>query len=160
MRWLWNQYRRWRLRDRGLFNFWDGRRWRFIDVWHVYRQLMNDARLDPDRHFPLVERGEEPETSEYLALITEIFGLHRWDGRRGLTDGEVRNVSEAFFAVCLAVKKNGSDGSISSPPTGSESSASPEPPDQPANSSPRSDCPPSESDDAGPGMACLRSEMA
>lgn len=159
MRWLWNLWRSWRLRGKGLFNFHDGHRWRFVDIWLTYRKFVGRQDLDVERHLPLAELGHEPEVTELVAIICSVFGLYRWDGSRGLTDPEVLQVLREFLYVANGLKKNGSGGSTSSPTAAGSFSDDSTPDAAAAENSPSpSPCPPTDLAADAPSTVCSRYE--
>lgn len=136
--------RRWReakrLAQRRLFRFWDGQQWRYVDPYATYRKLVYHPTINLEAIGPLAEAGREPEATQLIQVISEGFGIPRWDPdtRRGMTDQELLTVLYQFWDAIEALKKNGSPGPTSWPPTDSES-----PPAQGSPSSttkPSSDC--------------------
>lgn len=113
-----------RLRQRGLFSFWDGSRTRYADPFKVWREIANHQDLNLESMADEIDRGAEPETSIAVTVICQAFAVERWsdETHRGLTDSELLNLLADFQAHLEALKKNGSPGPILSPATGSESS--------------------------------------
>ncbi len=94
--------RYWWLRRRalrqGLFLYWDGLRWRLADPLQVVRrmvqlesqeELFSRALGDPGQ--VLSQLGEEA-----LQQAAKILEVHRFDGRRGLTDLQLLRLLEQF----------------------------------------------------------------
>lgn len=120
MRFLFDLWTRWKLRKRLLFRFHDGSRWRYADPLRVVRAYDVHPKLNVAEMAPLVDAAKEPETTIFVEATCEIFGVQRWDGRRGLADHELLNLYEQFGAYIVALKKN-----TSPPPTSSPTSADP-----------------------------------
>jgi len=120
-----------RLRQRGLFRFWDGARWRYADPFKAWREICNHEKLNLEDMAEAIDKGDEPETSIALEVVCQVFGVERWSQQthRGLTDSELLNLLGDFQEFLEALKKNGNPGPISSPPTASESSTGPAVPD-------------------------------
>jgi hypothetical protein len=128
MRWFFDLvtaiFRRRRQRRMDLLRYWDGAGWRYGDPFLLYRALWNHPELNIEAQAPLVDAGQEPETTVFVTALAEIFGVQRWDPatRRGLTDWEVLDCFQQLNEYMVALKKNISGSQTSLPPTGSESS--------------------------------------
>lgn len=132
--WLFNWLRsRRRRQQRNLFEFWDGSKFRLADPWPIYRQLYNDDEFvvgggkdDPAGMLGAFIDLQEPEFSKAIRCGHRAFGTKPFDGRVGLTEGEVSQLIGDFLLWCEdCVKKN--DGSPTlSLPTASASSTGPE----------------------------------
>jgi hypothetical protein len=131
--WFTNWLRgRGRKRQRQLFEFFDGSRFRLADPWPIYRQLYNDDEFvigsgpeDPASMLLAAIELQEPEFSKAVACGHRAFGTKPFDGRSGLTEGEVVNLIADFIEWCDALVKKNVGLPISSPPTGSASSTGP-----------------------------------
>lgn len=109
-----------RQRQRELFEYWDGEKLRRGDPFRLWRALNNHSKMNLE-NAPLVDKGEEPETTIFVKAIAEVFNVKRWDGESGLTDWEMLRLLFDFSDFNIALKKNTSPMPISSPPTDSES---------------------------------------
>ena len=119
-----------RYQSRGLFAYVVNGRVKALDPWRIVRALNEHPTLNLERDWPMIQAGQEPETSGFVKAAAEIFGFERLspDGR-GLTDGEAVVLMSAFVRYLLDLKKNTSPGPTSSAPTaGASSSTSPTPP--------------------------------
>ena len=121
-----NWLQQWRRRRSGIyFRYFDGQRVRYGDPLQLYRAFVhhpaNLAVLAP-----AVDEQKEPETSQFLQAICEIFGLWRYDpvAGRGLTDAEILGVVDQFYRYLDEVKKKLGPGLTFLPPTAGESSGS------------------------------------
>lgn len=112
-----------------LFRYWDGRRWRRADPFRLWRELFARNSI-ADLYGPAVE-GREPETTELLERLCQVFGVQRWDERtrQGLTDWEIFSLLGQFHEYLEALKKSISPGLISPPPGDSASGTGPAAPD-------------------------------
>ena len=125
------------LKRRGLLPFFDGTRQRWGDPFLLWRKIFTHPLIDLNRHGAAADVGREPETSEYVQALTEIFGVARWDDRckKGLTDWEVLDLVRKLSTHLMALKKNISPGPTSSPSSASAASSGREP-QKPATSEP------------------------
>lgn len=107
-----------------LLRYWDGTGWRYGDPFLLYRKLWSHPTLNIEAQAPLVDAGQEPETTEFVTSLAEIFGVERWDPDtgRGLTDWEVLDCFQQLNEYMVALKKNTSGSPTSLPPTESASS--------------------------------------
>lgn len=114
----WRAERR-RQRDRLLFRFWDGTRHRAVDPFRVWRDLQGDQTVQLDAMAPMVDQGQEPETSLVVGAIARAFGVERWteESRVGMTDWEILNLLADLNDYLLDVKKKHSPGLTLSPST-------------------------------------------
>ena len=123
---------RWRNRRRDknrlLFAFWDGFRFRRTDPFRVWREIQADKTVDIEAAAPFVDEGKEPETTLVVEAIARAFGVRRWDAEigAGLTDWELLNLFSDLSGYLLAVKKKFSPGPTPPPPTAPPSSITPE----------------------------------
>lgn len=127
-------FKRRRLARRELLRFWDGAAWRYADPFQAWRRLSHHATIQIDAHWKAADRGDEPETTELVLAIAEVFDLRRWDGIDGLTDWEVLDVFARLMGYLDDLKKKHNPSPTSSPPTDSGSSTSPAVPPATANS--------------------------
>ena len=121
--------RRRQLEKRGLFCFVYNGRLVAVDPWDTYRRIIHHESVAFDRMLPMLEEAEEPESTQVLMAICDVFGVQRWDRatKRGMTDGELSALFTAFTAYVVALKKNSSFGPISSTSTDGAPSSSQEP---------------------------------
>lgn len=117
-------FRRRRQRRVELFRYWSGTRWRYGDPFRLYRGLWNDPELNLEIQAPLIDAGQEPESSVAIEAMARVFGIERWDPQteRGATDWEILDVFSQLNDYMLGLKKNTNGQPISLPPTDSESS--------------------------------------
>lgn len=137
-----------RWRSRRLFRYWDGRRWRYGDPFVLWRAIVNHPTVNFENALPLVDEGQEPETSQVIAALYSIFDVAAWNEQQGtgLTQWEVLGVLGSFNEYLESLKKSTSPGPISSPPTEwTPSSASPAAPDPAESASSASGSTPSAS---------------
>jgi hypothetical protein len=123
MNWL---ERRRRTRTRLIYRYWNGVAWRHGDPFSIWRGILNNPKIDVLESLGDVDQGIEPITGQVLSVVSEAFGLVRWDEARrtGLTDMEVVQVLLGLSEYLSRIKKNGSPGPTLPEPTGSMSSIS------------------------------------
>lgn len=111
-------------RERALFRFFDGRRWRSVDPWSTWRAIAGCETFDFKRQGFLVDQSSEPETTRCIEALCRIFAVERYDDaqRSGLTDWEIISLYLDLSAYLEALKKNTSPGPTSSPPMAPASS--------------------------------------
>ena len=114
-----------KLGKRELFVYSDGTQTRRGDPFLIFRSIFNDPRIDLYRDKDLIDLGAEPETTKAVEVLSDAFGVTRWDGQRGLTDWELLALLKEFTAYMEALKKNGNPSSTLSPTMDSKSSTSP-----------------------------------
>jgi hypothetical protein len=106
-------WRRWRLRRSGqVFCYFDGQRKRYGDPLQLWRAFVHHPANLPALA-PAVDEQKEPETTQFIQGVCEVFGLTRYDPLSGvgLTDAEVLMTLESFHAYLEAVKKKAGLGS-------------------------------------------------
>jgi thiamine pyrophosphate-dependent acetolactate synthase large subunit-like protein len=118
--WFWK-------RRRGLFRYHNGRRWVYADPLPLYRKVLKEA----DQLVVLgaaFDQQKDPEASEFVQKLAEIFELTRYDPQtgRGLTDAEVVAVFQQFDAFLREIRENFFPGSTSPPRSAGGSSPAPE----------------------------------
>jgi hypothetical protein len=103
--------RRWQ-NERLLLVYWDGQRERRIDPYRAYRQLQAHPEIDLEAIAPLVDQGQEPETTQLVNALADVFGVCRYDDAtgRGLTDWEIIDLLAALNEFLLALKKKSNLG--------------------------------------------------
>lgn len=123
-------------RSGGLLRFHDGTGWRYADPFDVWRKL-NSGGVDLVALAPFVDKGHEPETTQFLNVASAAFGVKRFNSadQTGLTDWEIVNLVGLLGAYANDVKKNTNPGPTSPSPTASE-------------------CSTAQTDQAEPGNAC------
>lgn len=129
------RWKRWRQRRPGFFQYFDGQRDRFGDPFAIWRAIASHPTVNFADAASAIDEGREPETTQAIVALCEIFGVTRWDEATGtgLTDWEVANLFGDFSDYLDALKKNTNSGPISSAPSEPESSTPQEPPDEPEN---------------------------
>jgi len=93
-------WRRWRLRRSGqVFCYFDGQRKRYGDPLQLWRAFVHHPANLPALA-PAVDEQKEPETTQFIQGVFEVFGLTRYDPLSGvgLTDAEVLMTLESFDA--------------------------------------------------------------
>lgn len=118
-RWLFN-------RNRAIFRYWDGRKLRRIDPMVVYRRLDSHPDFDWETTPVEVDAPSDAIAGPALAAtaeaVREAFEIPVYDGKRGLTEGELTNLLIDYVEWLNALKKNTSEPPTSPPPTERESS--------------------------------------
>jgi len=116
-------------KQRGLFRYHDGERWRYTDPFAAWRLILNHPTFNIETMAHEIDAGAEPETTICIKAMCDVFDLKRWDNstNTGLTDWQVLAILDQFDGYLTSVKKNSSRGRILSEPTESESSTSPVP---------------------------------
>jgi hypothetical protein len=100
-------YRRWRLKKSGaLFRYYNGERIVWADVLSLYRRIIHHE-ADIVSLLPAVDKQEEPETSQFLEAVTQIFDLKPYEqgSEKGLTEWEIINVFMSFLEHLDQLKK-------------------------------------------------------
>lgn len=115
----------WR-RRRGLFRYYNGQRWIDADPLPLYRKVLKEA----DQLVVLgaaFDEQKDPEASEFVAKLAEIFELSRYNPEtgKGLTDAEVVAVFQQFDAFLREIRENFFPGSTSRPDSAGGSSGAP-----------------------------------
>lgn len=105
---------------RGIFHYWDGRRWRNGDPIVLARGLMSHPVFDWDEH-PLKVVDPDPLVSSEAIrtcsdALREIFGVVPFEDG-GLTETELCRLLWDFQDYLVAVKKNGNGQQTQQPPT-------------------------------------------
>lgn len=111
MRWLrrlyeWNEQRQ--ARHRGLFAYRDGARLRYGDPAVIWRKLLNHPKYEFANVVQLATVGQEPEYSQLLEIVSDAFGVQRWDEaeQTGLTEWGLVGLLQQFDEYLTALKKN------------------------------------------------------
>lgn len=122
--WLVRSFRHGRLKRRGLYGFFDGKRTRYVDPIATWRKLEHHPTVDLDAIIPCLNEGMEPETSQMLGVLAETFDVKRYDPatQEGLTDREVVNLLDGLVEHMETLKKNTGTPPTSPAPTVSASS--------------------------------------
>lgn len=128
------------LKNRMLYPYWDGTKRRYGDPFKIWRELKNNGIVDLDAVAPLVDAGQEPETTKSVEAIAAAFQVRRWNEatKSGLTDWEVLALYWEMASFIEALKKNISPGPTLPEPTDLQSSTSQE--HQPETTNASSDC--------------------
>jgi len=103
----------------------------------LWRALLNHPKLNLETIGPLLDCAKEPESSDALQALAEIFGLTRFDAKTGsgLPDLEMLDVAGRFNEYMDVVKKNIAPGPTPPPPGDLGSWISLEPQDGPESAS-------------------------
>jgi hypothetical protein len=131
--WLKRLFTRGRFRNRLLFRYHDGTRWRYGDPYKLWREMWNPTGAGHKcllkEHAPAFDSGQEPETTLLIEAICKVFGLKRFDPEsgEGVTDWEAKNILNVLSDYIDEVKKN-----TRASPTSPEPTASKPPFDSPA----------------------------
>lgn len=102
------------LAKRKFFRFHDGEKWHYVDPLRAFRELQNHPKLNVAEHLAFAQSAHEPEATLFFACFAEVMGAKRWNGREGLTDGELLRVFYDFDDYLEGVKKK-----LPTPPTSS-----------------------------------------
>lgn len=134
---------------RGIFWFWDGRRWRGVDPIATTRLLLTDPEFSWEET-PLLTNDDDPVVvTEALqacaAAARRAFGIKPFE-EGGLTEAECCRILFAFRDYLGDLKKNGSGPQTSPEPTGATFSA-----ESPTKSGSDSGSTGKESDSSEPG---------
>ncbi|MEM6798542.1 MAG: hypothetical protein AAF589_03425 [Planctomycetota bacterium] len=101
--WLFNVYRRWRAdRRRLIFKYWDGTRRRRADPYRLYRAMQDHPTFnfsDPAT-MDLVAEGCEPEFSDCVAALGDVFDCRSLDESGGLTAYELLGLLTNYNRFC------------------------------------------------------------
>jgi hypothetical protein len=113
-------------RKRLLFRYYDGEKWVAADPLRIYRKITKEA----DHLVALAtafDQQRDPEASEFIDLVAEIFGLVRYNPvtGAGLTDSEVAGVFQQFDAFVVEIRDRFFPGSTSQPVSAGGSCDSP-----------------------------------
>ena len=104
-------------RERLIFGFWDGRRWRRVDPLPVLRALDADPEFNTSRDPGLIDRGDEEARGRALSAVKRAFGVEAFDGQKGLTETELLLLLVEFWDFCADLKKKASHLPTSQPST-------------------------------------------
>ena len=136
----------WRKRQRQsqrmIFRYHNGLSVIAADPLVIWRRIINNPGLQLDRCAAYINAGKEPESTEIVRSLCDIFGLRRYEPGTGLglTDLELVDVLGDFVAYMDVVKKNISRG-LTSPAHGESRPSfdfqeAPTEPTKPASDSP------------------------
>lgn len=115
----------WPFKRRFLFRYHNGVRRVAADPLVILRRIMQQAD-ELQVLATLFDQMREPEATEYIMRVADVFGIVRWDPERnvGLTDLEVLDVLRRFNALISEVRDRFFSGSIRRPSMDGESSSS------------------------------------
>ena len=104
-----------RLRGRGLFRFFDGRRYRHVDPLRMWREVEHHSEFNLETMPEAVAVRDEKASEAFYAAMCEVFGIERFDDStgRGMTDEEIMGLLVDLSEFLGAVKKNIDTGPIS-----------------------------------------------
>ena len=90
-----------------LFGYWDGQKVRYADPFRLWRTLNSQTDVDIQAAAPMVDQGKEPETTQVIECLANVFGVQRWEGttQTGLTDWEILNLLGDLDNYLLTIKK-------------------------------------------------------
>lgn len=97
-------------RDRKIFSFWDGTRWRRVDPLVVFRGLVDHPTYNMETHPLLVETGDDEAYLVMLQATRDVFGIKPLSDDGGLTECETMGVHFAFSDFMVDLKKSISPG--------------------------------------------------
>jgi len=109
-----NPFRYRRLRKRGLFPYFDGRKERWGDPLAISRKLLHESPVVLANIGPFVDEAKEPETTQFVEAVASAFGVKRWNAETetGLTDEEIKHLVLVFMDFLDGLKKKPSPGQI------------------------------------------------
>lgn len=93
-------------RQRQLFSYYDGSGWRLIDPYAVWVALRSDEELVLDVDIPAMDRGDDESTAKVIRAVHRAFGTRPFDGKRGITVREARELLLRFVVYLNELKKN------------------------------------------------------
>jgi hypothetical protein len=142
--WLKNLIVRWRERDRLIFRYWDGAKWRAIDPFVAHRAIwatpdwiqdakvvVNPQRADGSYFYPAAMVLEAEDNLRNMTR--QVFDVEAWtEEDPGLTLIETDKLLQDFMAFCEDLKKKLKTSPTSSAPSGST---------EPVSSLDTGDCP-------------------
>ena len=105
--------RRFQNRGRRIFQYWDGSRSRRCDPMVATRLLESHEQFEWETTPKLIDAPDRKISDEAAAITADAvrlaFGISEYDGRAGLTEGELISLLVDFSVFLSAVKKNTSD---------------------------------------------------
>lgn len=110
-------------RYRKIFNFWDGRRWRRADPMVVARLYDEADGFSWDETPQMAYAGDSDALVTLANTTRHAFDLPVYDGRNGLTELELMDLTGQFVGYLFDLKKNISDSQTSPEPTEPQPSA-------------------------------------
>lgn len=119
--------RRWLFRrQRFIFQFWDGRRYRYADPIAVHLALQEDPEFEFRRHMLDIDQGVPEATHIACRAVQRAFGVEAYDEakRTGLLVGEQLGLLLAFYRWIEVQKKSTEPSVTSASNTGSTDSPS------------------------------------
>lgn len=125
---------------RGIFQFWDGERERYVDPFEILRAISSDTEVNLETESALMLAGDDAATLKTVQLVRRAFGVKHFN-EGGLLEAECLELIERFYDFLGALKKNISESPISSTPMESASSTTSTGPEPLAPGSSSSDSP-------------------
>lgn len=115
---------------KAIFQFWDGRRWRYADPMSAIRSLQTHPTFNWATHPAAISIGDHEALGVTAAAMRDVFHLPEFDPGTGdgLTEGECCELLARFVAYLDGLKKSGDTSPSPPPSTAPESSSSPESP--------------------------------
>lgn len=101
-------------KEREVFTYFDGERFRSLDPWRCYRAFISHPKFEAIDMEEAAE-GIEPHCTDALDAICESFGLERFDMAtgRGMTDAEVFDFLSDLHTYMEDLKKKRQSGATS-----------------------------------------------
>lgn len=97
------------LDPRGIFVFYDGKRWRRSDPFVIYRGIYEVPGFDPDTALPTLNQGDARQklksAEKIAAAVRHVFGVKQLEDG-GLTDLECVQLLGDFFEFSDDLKKS------------------------------------------------------
>jgi len=128
------------VRERMIYTYWDGQRWVKADPMVLHKNIMKvGPELDVAMKVAASPLKEAPfEHDRYMKFVRDAFGVKSFS-EGGLTDLEVADLLDHFFAFCSGVKKNSNptptSAATTSPSTASTAGGGPPTPSTSASGS-------------------------
>lgn len=106
-------------RNRALFKYWDGIRWRAVDPLVALRKIADHPKLTTD-HLKMLENpqglpeGLAIEAFDTVLVATrDVFNVREWtENRKGLTQAQTRDLLSQFMGYISLLKKSGNNQQI------------------------------------------------
>lgn len=109
-------------KERGIFRFWDGRRWRTADPIPTWRALADDPEFLAETHLTLVDGGDLESVGIVGRAVRRAFGVPEFN-QGGLTERQCVDLLESYYSFIDSLKKKQDTLSTSPSPTVPPSSA-------------------------------------
>lgn len=95
-----------KIRQALLFSFWDGKRYRQVDGYRLWRRFRLKKELSDPLLLSQFQKDDPASAETYLAAAADVFEVERYDyqTKTGLTDGELLQLV-CRFAEWVGKKK-------------------------------------------------------